>query len=342
MKISKAPVKSRRTPQVGQPAGHRHRQDVHEQVAVDDPARLAQLDPAGARGGIREVGQDRRERDGRDHQLQPGQEDADPDDGEQHERRAAGHAPECSGRQVRGRVRLLRWAARGGGGGGRGGRPTTWHAWPTAIAPGEGTGLHIGEVVGGRVMSGVTMSRIFDLALRLGWGRGRCPTRRPSPQPAPSGAGVARDHQPVHRDPNGLDRCVECVAHGPRGPVRLLPRHPAHGGVVAHRPLEARPGDGGRAHPRHRLRPRRRRPDRRPQAERRRHPDRPGRSLDARWDGVYGVAWPQMFAEQHIPVTWMMGGGADYTSGIHRWRSCCTRRRSPSSASRPSRRSSRR
>ena len=31
--------------------------------------------------------------------------------------------------------------------------------------------------------------------------------------------------------------------------------------------------------------------------------------------GVYGVAWPQVFAQQHIPVTWMMGGGADYTFG---------------------------
>jgi uncharacterized membrane protein len=30
---------------------------------------------------------------------------------------------------------------------------------------------------------------------------------------------------------------------------------------------------------------------------------------------VYGVAWPQLFAQQHLPVTWMMGGGADYTFG---------------------------
>ena len=36
-------------PQVGQPAGDRHRQDVDQQVAVDDPARLAQLDPGGSR-----------------------------------------------------------------------------------------------------------------------------------------------------------------------------------------------------------------------------------------------------------------------------------------------------
>ena len=32
-------------------------------------------------------------------------------------------------------------------------------------------------------------------------------------------------------------------------------------------------------------------------------------------DGVYGVSWPQVFAQQHIPVTRMMGGGADYSFG---------------------------
>lgn len=30
---------------------------------------------------------------------------------------------------------------------------------------------------------------------------------------------------------------------------------------------------------------------------------------------IYGVAWPQLFAQGHLPVTWMMGGGADYTLG---------------------------
>ncbi len=65
-------------PQVGQPAGHRHRQDVDQQIAVDDPARLAQLDPGGATGGIGEVGQDRRQRDRGDQQFHPGQEDAEP------------------------------------------------------------------------------------------------------------------------------------------------------------------------------------------------------------------------------------------------------------------------
>ena len=30
---------------------------------------------------------------------------------------------------------------------------------------------------------------------------------------------------------------------------------------------------------------------------------------------VYGVAWPQLFSQQDIPVTWTMSGGADYTFG---------------------------
>ena len=47
--------------------------------------------------GVGQVGQDRRQRDRRDHELQAGQEHARPDDGEQHERRAAVHAAECSG-----------------------------------------------------------------------------------------------------------------------------------------------------------------------------------------------------------------------------------------------------
>ncbi len=34
-------------PQVGQPAGERHRHDVHEEVAVDDPRRLAKPGPVG-------------------------------------------------------------------------------------------------------------------------------------------------------------------------------------------------------------------------------------------------------------------------------------------------------
>ena len=44
---------------------------------------------------VGEVGEDRRQGDRRDHQLEPGQEHADPDDGEQHERRTAVHRREC-------------------------------------------------------------------------------------------------------------------------------------------------------------------------------------------------------------------------------------------------------
>ena len=44
-----------------------------------------------------EVLEDRREGDGRDHQLEPGQEHANPEDGEQDERGPSGHGRECSG-----------------------------------------------------------------------------------------------------------------------------------------------------------------------------------------------------------------------------------------------------
>ena len=30
---------------------------------------------------------------------------------------------------------------------------------------------------------------------------------------------------------------------------------------------------------------------------------------------IYGIAWPQLFVDQHIPITKMMNGGADYTFG---------------------------
>ena len=78
-------------PQVGEPAGQRHREDVHEQVAVDDPARLAQLDPG--RRAVRrdQVGQDRRQRDRGDHQLETRQEHADAEHREQRERGSATH-----------------------------------------------------------------------------------------------------------------------------------------------------------------------------------------------------------------------------------------------------------
>jgi hypothetical protein len=80
------------TPQVGQPPGERHRDDVHEEVAVDDPARLAELDPRRATGRCDEVDQDRGQRDGRDHELEPGQEDPGSEHDEQHERGAAIHS----------------------------------------------------------------------------------------------------------------------------------------------------------------------------------------------------------------------------------------------------------
>jgi hypothetical protein len=31
--------------------------------------------------------------------------------------------------------------------------------------------------------------------------------------------------------------------------------------------------------------------------------------------GIYGVEWPHLFTQEHLPVTWMMGGGADYSLG---------------------------
>ena len=40
---------------------------------------------------VGEIGEDRRQGDGRDHQLEAGQEHAGPEDGEQHERGPRGH-----------------------------------------------------------------------------------------------------------------------------------------------------------------------------------------------------------------------------------------------------------
>ena len=66
-----------RAVQVGQAPGEGHRDHVHEQVAVDDPGRLAEARPAAR------VGDDRRQGDGRDHQLEAGEEHAGAQDGEQ-------------------------------------------------------------------------------------------------------------------------------------------------------------------------------------------------------------------------------------------------------------------
>jgi hypothetical protein len=85
-------------PQVGQPAGQRDRQDEDQQVAVDDPAGLSQLHPGRSRSRIGEVGQDGRQRHRGDHELETGEEDTRSEDGEEHERRAAVHLPECRAR----------------------------------------------------------------------------------------------------------------------------------------------------------------------------------------------------------------------------------------------------
>ena len=47
--------------------------------------------------GVDEVGQDRRQRDGRDHQLEPGEEHPGPEHGEQRERRSGDPWRECIG-----------------------------------------------------------------------------------------------------------------------------------------------------------------------------------------------------------------------------------------------------
>ena len=95
-----------------EPAGQRHREDVHEQVAVDDPARLAELDPGGTAGGVGQVIEDRWQGDGRDHQLEAGQEHARPEHDEQHEGRPAIHAAECRRRRKAARGRSLRGTPR--------------------------------------------------------------------------------------------------------------------------------------------------------------------------------------------------------------------------------------
>ena len=73
-----------RAPQVGEATGERHRHHRHQQVAVDDPRRLPEARPAG------DVGDDRGQRDGRDHELEAGEEHAAAHDREQEEGLAAG------------------------------------------------------------------------------------------------------------------------------------------------------------------------------------------------------------------------------------------------------------
>jgi hypothetical protein len=74
-----------RAQQVGQPAGEGHGHDVDQQVAVDDPGGLAQVRPVGDRR------QNLRQGDGRDHQLEAGQEDADAENAQKQVRLSAAH-----------------------------------------------------------------------------------------------------------------------------------------------------------------------------------------------------------------------------------------------------------
>ena len=72
-------------PDVGQAARQRHGHDIDQQVAVDDPGCLAQIRPVG------QGGQDLRQSDGRDHQLEAGQEDTDSEYRQEHVRVASSH-----------------------------------------------------------------------------------------------------------------------------------------------------------------------------------------------------------------------------------------------------------
>ena len=88
-------------PDVGEAAGKRHHHDIGEQVAVDDPRGVPELGegrlPQLVRGG--EVEEDRRQRRRGDQELEAGEEDADPEDGEE----APGAEP-AHGRRVQGRT----------------------------------------------------------------------------------------------------------------------------------------------------------------------------------------------------------------------------------------------
>jgi hypothetical protein len=87
-------------PQVGQPARQRHRRDIDEEIAVDDPRRPPELGPrldAGNPLAAGHVDDDRGQGYGGDHQLEPGQEHAGAEDGKQDERSAAAHRPSVAG-----------------------------------------------------------------------------------------------------------------------------------------------------------------------------------------------------------------------------------------------------
>ena len=95
-------------PDVGEAARQRHRDDVGEQVAVDDPRGAAELGEGGlARPigiGLDEVVDDRRQGDGRDHQLEAREEDAGAEDSQQRVCRAPGHRRRVHGLPLGGRA----------------------------------------------------------------------------------------------------------------------------------------------------------------------------------------------------------------------------------------------
>ena len=80
---------------VRETAGERHRGHVDEEVRVDDPGCVPELGPGG------EVDDDRRKGDGRDHQLEAGEEDAGPEDGEEDDGAPAGHGESVRVWQIR-------------------------------------------------------------------------------------------------------------------------------------------------------------------------------------------------------------------------------------------------
>jgi len=70
-----------RSEAIARPSGQRHRRHVGEQVAVDDPARPAELRPV----RDRRVTDDGRQGNGGDHELEAGEEDAEPQERQEEE-----------------------------------------------------------------------------------------------------------------------------------------------------------------------------------------------------------------------------------------------------------------
>ena len=101
-------------PHIGQPARQRHRDDVGQQVAVDDPGRAPQLgDRRGNALAVPERDDDRRQGDGRDHQFEAGQKDPHAQHDQEQQRLPAFHAgilPGTQGRSARGVDEAMRRA----------------------------------------------------------------------------------------------------------------------------------------------------------------------------------------------------------------------------------------